>query len=388
MHVEKSRSVVLTGATGFLGAFLMSGLLERGYRVVVLGRPSTNMSLSGRLSSLVRWLGIDPRGRLSSVEVDFSRENLGLDDDTYKSLCNGTDKIIHCASDTSFLERDRKRVMETNVQNLAHIVDFVVDSRASHLYYISSAYACGVCDGICTETPVTGGIFTNVYEESKAQAEEILRKSCENKVPLTIFRPSIVYGHSKTGKALKFNALYYAVKSLLYVRDIFVKDIAEHGGERSKKWGFYLDDEGILHLSLAVHLSNKGTVNLISVDYFAETVLRIMERSEAGNIYHIISENPPDISALIEYSERFLGIRGVRAVWDVSNEDPNPAEELLDRFLGPYRPYLSDKRIFDRSHTNLVIPKLPEPIFTCELFTKCMAYAKACDWGRIDGFPK
>ena len=45
MHDDAGRSIVLTGATGFLGAFLMAGLLERGYQVTVLGRASMDMRL-------------------------------------------------------------------------------------------------------------------------------------------------------------------------------------------------------------------------------------------------------------------------------------------------------------------------------------------------------
>ena len=119
-----------------------------------------------------------------------------------------------------------------------------------------------------------------------------------------------------------------------------------------------------------------------------KTVLHILEQSELGGIYHITNENPPDLATLIDYSERYLNIQGVRAMWDVAIDDPNPAEELLDRFLKPYRPYLSDKRIFDRSTINRMVPTLSPPAFTYDLFERCMAYAEACAWGKMDGFPR
>ncbi len=233
MQGKSERSIILTGATGFLGAFLMSSLLERGYQVTVLGRPSKTMRLPERLSVLTHWLNIDPGERLSAIEVDFSKKHLGLDNKVYLNLCANAGKIIHCASDTSFAERNRNRVVNTNVNSLLSLLDLVVDGRAEHLYYVSTAYACGKCEGICMETPVTTRSFNNVYEESKAQAEEIIRRSCEaNEVPLSIVRPSIVYGDSKTGKSLKFNALYYAVKSISFIRDIFINDIRQ-GRRRS-----------------------------------------------------------------------------------------------------------------------------------------------------------
>ena len=383
MQDESSRSVVLTGATGFLGAFLMAGLLERGYQVTVLGRPAKNLRLSDRLAGLTGWFSLDPGDRLSALETDFTKKHLGLDDKAYGDLCANAGQIIHCASDTSFAERNRQQVMNTNVNSLPSLLDLAVDSGAEHLYYISSAYACGQCAGICMETPVNARSFTNVYEESKARAEEIIQRSCaDNNVPLSILRPSIVYGHSKTGKTLKFNALYYAVRSMLFIRDIFVNDL-QQGGGKSKKWGFSLNDEGILYLPLKICMPNRGAVNLIPIDYFVETVLGIMEQPGTNGIYHITSDDPPDITTLAEYSQRFLGLRGIQVLWNQSgpNTAPNPAEELFDKLFEQYRPYLSDERIFDQSRTHGIIQAAAAPPFTYEIFEKCMTYAIACDWG-------
>lgn len=403
MFDEAGRSIVLTGATGFLGSFLMAGLLERGYHVTVLGRSSKDRSLSDRLAGLVGWFTIadpkertvlkdrpDPMERLAAYEVDFSKKHLGLEEKAYDCLCAAAGKIIHCASDTNFAERNRARVMATNVANLPNLLDFAADARTEHLYYISTAYACGVQSGMCMENPIAADCFTNVYEESKAQAEGMISHCCDSAgVPLSILRPSIVYGHSKTGRALKFNALYYAVKSLSSIRDIFAKDIGQ-GGAKSKQWGFRLDDDGILCLPLSVYLPSRGTVNLIPIDYFVESALRIIENSASNGIYHITTDNPPDITTVIEYSMRFLRMQGVRAQWNPPsvNSQPNPAEELLGRLIEPYRPYLSDSRMFDRSRLQSITPGLSAPPFTYDSFERCMNYAVDCDWGKKGSFPQ
>ena len=390
MHGKQERSIILTGATGFLGAYLMAGLLERRYRVTVLGRPQMDRRLSDRLSELIRWFGIDPEDRLSSREVDLAKRHLGLDDGEYARLCSQAGKIIHCASDTSFAERNRERVVETNINGMSNLLDFAIDSEVAHLYYVSTAYACGLCEGMCMEAPISNDRFTNVYEESKAHAEGILRSRCHaDGVPYAILRPSIVYGHAQTGSALKFNALYYAVKSLSFVRDIFEKDIGRGEG-RSAKWGVRLDEDGILHLPLELHLPGEGFVNLISVDHFVEAALEIVECAESDGIYHITCDNPPRITTLMENAERFLGIRGIRARWDPSggNPNPNPAEELFERFIKQYRPYLSDGRVFDRSRVKRIVGECSTPPLSSDLFERCMGYAVACDWGKAIGFPK
>jgi nucleoside-diphosphate-sugar epimerase len=379
------RSIVLTGATGFLGAFLMAGLLEQGHRMIVLGRASKDTSIAERLSELCNWFSIEPCDRLVSLETDFSSKQLGLDEDKYRWLCANAGKIIHCASDTSFSELNRTRVMETNVHNISALLEFAADTNIEKLYYVSSAYASGVYDGICMETPVTNSNFTNVYEESKAMAENIILNTCEGTgVPLVILRPSIVFGHSKTGAALKFNALYYAVKSLMLIRDIFIKDIRERGGERSKKWGLNMDKNGVLKMPLDICLPNRGFVNLIPVDYFVEASLRIIEDSGSEGIYHITSDNPPVITTLAEYAERYLNIRGIRLILNPLDRkaEQNPAEELFEKFITQYRPYLSDPRSFDRSRINKITPGLVPSLFTYDIFKRCMDYALDNNWRR------
>ena len=131
-------------------------------------------------------------------------------------------------------------------------------------------------------------------------------------------------------------------------------------------------------------------MNLISVDHFVEAALEIVECAESDGIYHITCDNPPRITTLMEYAERFLGIRGIRARWDPSggNPNPNPAEELFERFIKQYRPYLSDGRVFDRSRVKRLVGECSTPPLSYDIFERCMGYAVACDWGKAIGFPK
>lgn len=384
MHEETGNSIVLTGATGFLGAFLLANLLERGYHVTVLGRSSKKKKLFDRLSSLLQWFGIgNLEENLSALEVDFSKKYFGLDEKKYRNLCSYASKIIHCASDTSFAERDRAQVIATNVDNLLNLLDFAKDDKAEHFYYVSTAYAAGICEGICREIPISTNSFTNVYEESKAKAENIISSYCENNnISFSIMRPSIVYGHSISGKSLKFNALYHPVRSLLYTRDIFMKDVLERGGERSNQWGINLDKSGTLRLPISIYLSHDGSINLIPIDYFVEAAMSIIEYPRSSGIYHITNDNPTKMTTLIEYSERFLDVCGIcisQNYLDI-NHKSNPVEELFGKFIEPYYSYLADRRIFDQSRIKYIAPNLVAPKFTYDIFERCMRYAAICDW--------
>jgi nucleoside-diphosphate-sugar epimerase len=386
MHDKADSTIVLTGATGFLGAFLMAALLTRGYQVTALGRNARDLTLEQRLAGLIRWFGMpDPGDRLLALETDLSKKQLGLADGVYRRLCASAARIIHCASDTRFTESNRAQVMAANVDSLAALLALADDARTGHLDYISTAYAAGKKTGVCLEEPVGPGLFTNVYEESKAKAEEVISLFCKSRqIPLTIMRPSIVYGHSATGAALKFNALYFPVKSLSYIRDIYIKDILEKGGAQANRWDIRLGGDGVLTLPLEVYLPEGGVVNLIPVDYFVAAVLCIIENKSSSGIYHITNDQPPLMATLIDYSEQFLGVRGIRALPDAAlrTHAPNPVEELLEKFVEPYQPYLSDQRIFDRSRINGITPGLKPPVFTYDIFARCMAYAVARDWGR------
>ena len=114
-------------------------------------------------------------------------------------------------------------------------------SRTRCFHFISSAYAAGIDRSECPEAPVHSLHFNNVYEESKALAENRVAGKCrEDEIPYTIIRPSIVYGDSLTGRSLRFNALYYPVRSLQHLRDIYLDDIRNHNGKKSAECGIHL----------------------------------------------------------------------------------------------------------------------------------------------------
>ena len=84
-----------------------------------------------------------------------------------------------------------------------------------------------------------------------------------------------------------------------------------------------------------------------------------------------------------EYYGQLMKVKGVEIIYGKppANADRNPAEELFDRFIEPYRPYLSDNRVFDRTNTLRATDGLNPPPFTYEIFKICMEYAIKVNWG-------
>ena len=152
MRSGNDAALILTGATGFLGGHLLAAFVERGDRVIALGRPSGGQSLNERIRSLLSWFALDGRrGQVETVEADFRMLRLGLEQKRYDALCARVGPIIHCASDTRFSERKRDEITEANIHGLQHMLDLAAHSRAPFSHYLSTAYVAGKTSGCCPE---------------------------------------------------------------------------------------------------------------------------------------------------------------------------------------------------------------------------------------------
>jgi len=293
-------------------------------------------------------------------------------------------EVIHCAADTRFSERNRREITAVNIGGLKGILDFAADGRAPFFHYVSTAYVAGCRSGTCPEELAPPGDFNNVYEETKACAEHLVAERCEREgLAYTILRPSIVYGDSRSGRSTRFDALYHPVRSLAALRDIYLGDIRQGGGQKARACGIVLQDGGVLRMPVRIFRSQCGHVDLIPVDYFVAAALSIFERPESGVICHLTSDTPTMLDDLLAYSQEFLKIEGVEIV-DGSADGVRltPPEALLHRFLAPYGPYLSDTRRFERTQALRATGGLVSPELTYDVFQRCMGYAMSVDWGR------
>ena len=385
MQLKNNQVIALTGTTGFLGSHLMATLLSKGYNIIVFGRSAKNESLKERISRLLYWFGFDScLDQVTCVDTDLSQDNLGIPTGEYSRLCSVVDSVIHCASDTSFSESKREKVMAANINNLKGILEFSKNAHVNFFHYISTAYVAGTGVTYCKETLSSVKTFTNVYEESKAEAEKIISRFCEkNSICLSIIRPSIVYGDSQSGRSLKFNALYFPVRSAQTIRDIYLNDILNNGGLKAAKNGIFIDKEGYLFLPLKIYLPHEGNINIIPVDYFVNTTIKIIENCSSNGIYHLTNPFHTTMKIIAKYYEQLMKVNGVEIIYGPMPDDllRNPAEELFDRFIEPYRPYLSDNRVFDRTNTILATDNLNPPEFTYDIFKTCMEYAIKVNWG-------
>lgn len=198
-----ARTVLITGATGFLGGATLAQLLRAHpeLRVVALVRARSKGDGLARLqSSLARFRERDlPDFDVRRVEVicgDIAEPST-FDDERFDQVTH----VIHLAANTSFRSvRSVRRVNILGALTLAHRM-----RRAPHLerfLHVGTGFSCGLLTPGTVigedDYPRDDARHVVEYTRSKAEAETLLESTAQE-LPLTIARPSVIVGHSRLG---------------------------------------------------------------------------------------------------------------------------------------------------------------------------------------------
>ncbi|RIK75039.1 MAG: hypothetical protein DCC67_15800 [Planctomycetota bacterium] len=214
-----ANDVLLTGGTGVVGAALVPELAAKKQDVVIhlLVRARDESDLARRADELHgywRSCGqpIDP-GRTRFYRGDVTQPRLGLDDRDYAALSACVTHVIHSAGNVRLNESlaDARR---SAVDSARHIVEFarrgLQQGVLGKVDALSTIGVAGRLRGIVPERRLTERrSFRNTYEAAKAEAEELLWREIDAGMPLTIHRPSMVVGDSRTGRAIRPQVFRY-----------------------------------------------------------------------------------------------------------------------------------------------------------------------------------
>ena len=390
---EKRESVFLvTGATGFLGSHTAVELLKKGYRVILIIRPDGKRSAVERIGIVFKWFGIlinNFKDKITIIEGELKKKNLGIDKKTYSYLSSEIDEIIHCAGETSFSEKKRKDLESTNIEILENLTKLIDSpgSNCSFFHHISTVYVAGKVSGTIRERITNTSDFNNPYEETKYLGEKyISEKTTELGVHLNIYRPSIVYGHSETGRSTIFNAVYYPVKMALFLRDTYLNDIRNKNGIKAAQMGVSEDKEGVVLLPIRIEKKEGGEINLIPIDFYIDSFMAILENGVEPGIFHIVNNSPNSLEDITSFFSTEFKVKGFHSTSpeEFKTDPPNALDIMFGEYLKMYSPYIKDIRKFDDQRTRKILDKLNIhcPRFDQETFSKCMNYAVSVNWKK------
>src|SRR6476619_5890855 len=191
----------VTGATGFIGRYLVQELLDnREGEVFVLVREGSR----GRMERLVKQWG--DAGRITLVTGDLAEAALGVDPAWVKEHAGKIDHFFHLAAIYDMTASDEQN--ETlNVGGTRNALELASDLDAGCFHQVSSIAASGDYQGFWDETmfDVDQGL-PSPYHRTKFESEKIVRE--ESAVPFRIYRPAMVIGHSETGAMDKVDGPY------------------------------------------------------------------------------------------------------------------------------------------------------------------------------------
>jgi nucleoside-diphosphate-sugar epimerase len=381
--------ILLTGGTGFLGAHIAAHLIGQGEEVILLARSKQGLSAADRVGRLLDWLGVgpEPRKNVRVIEGQVDQNGLGLEPEALSSLGPGIREIVHCASSTSFAERKRAEVEAVNLGGLDQVLDLAGRSGCRRFHLISTAYVAGLTSVCCPEEIVHPAAFTNVYEETKCRAEWLAAERCARAgIQLSIYRPSIVYGHSETGRSLLFNALYYPVRTALFLKNLYEIDIRERGGRRAAEMGVRIETDGSTFMPIRITVQEGAGINILPVDFFVRAFGAIRESAGDGGVFHIVNSRLTKIEDTIEYTKALFRIRGITACpeQEMEGKPRNALEAVFEAYLEAYGPYMRDRRVFGTEKAGPILTRkdLRCPELTYDIFKRCLEYAVDCDWGR------
>ena len=266
-------AVLVTGATGFVGSWLVRRLVEQGEDVRILVRPSTSLEDLSNLPLVACPGDVTDRESLNRAVQDV-------------------DTVFHLAGVVGYTSAMRALMEKVNVDGTRNVVEAIANSRRpAKLIYMSSVVAVGASfDG----TPLNEDSAYNVshlnlgYFETKRAAEILVREACsQERLQAVMLNPSTIYGAGDAKKGSRKTQLKVARGQL----------------------PFY----------------TSGGVSVVSVHDIVDAVLAARTRGRSGERYILSGEN-------ITIKDLFHRIATLAGARPPAIYLPNSVVHLLGRF--------------------------------------------------------
>jgi nucleoside-diphosphate-sugar epimerase len=179
-HRDKGR-VLVTGGTGFLGAYIIQELIDRGWQVRALRRSNGQpVFIPAAVWEKVEWVSGDV--------LDI----VGLEE-----AMDGMDAVVHSAAKLSFSGGDRREMYHTNIEGTANVVNIALERNIRRVVHVSSVAALGrTGDGETVDEKKSWkeSKWNTRYAISKFRGEIEVWPAIGEGLPAVIVNPSTILG--------------------------------------------------------------------------------------------------------------------------------------------------------------------------------------------------
>jgi thioester reductase-like protein len=358
--------VLVTGASGHIGAELAGRLAAEGHAVIALTQSASQLVANdGKPLPTVaeRADQVGPR-RIASLRADVRHPQLGLAADVYERLATAVDLVVHCAALTEF-GRPEAEYRAVNVRGTEAVLTLASTARPrpAPVVHVSTTYVCGDSHGRFGEDDFDRGqTFANAYEATKFEAERIVHRAIEAGVPATIVRVSIVVGASRTGRVRNFRHLYTLLR---------------------------LFTDGRIR---AIPARYGALVDLVPIDYVATALGRVALEVDAaiGRTFHIVGGRPLSIRDFSDVLAEYPAFDIPRVLPpELFSVETLSAEERRyhDLVLRMYAPYFLRSVVFSNDRF-LATYGLTSPLAGKPLLRRILDYCATAGYlGRTRALP-
>ncbi|MGE5738493.1 MAG: SDR family oxidoreductase [Betaproteobacteria bacterium] len=258
----------VTGATGFIGRYLVARLVERNGPIYALVRKHS----LARLDELREAWGVDNK-RVVAVVGDLAKPKLGVAAADIRKLKGRIDHFFHLAAIYD-LQASADDQRTANVDGTRHAVQLATALEAGCLHHMSSIAAAGLYEGVFREDMFEEAEeLDHPYFRTKHDSEGVVRRECKR--PFRIYRPGFVVGDSRTGQIDKIDGPYYFFKSIQKMREIL------------PPWMPTIGIEG-------------GRINIVPVDFVADALDHLAHKKGLdGRCFHLTDPEPHRVGEVL-----------------------------------------------------------------------------------------
>lgn len=370
-NLKDKTYILLTGATGLVGRYLLRDLIQRNARVAVIARSSARLSARQRVESIMQYweqqLGKSlPRPIV--IEGDICSEGLGVSAEDSRWISENCVETIHNAAILRFDAASRAdEPFRTNLDGTETVLKFAREHNIPDFHYVSTAYVCGKTSSRVMEDQLDQGQqLRNDYEQSKFDAEKLVQAATGFR-NVTIFRPAVIIGDSETGYTSTYHGLF------LYLR--LISMLVPHQQTNA-------DGKHLTPIRLPMHGDEPR--NLVTVDWVSAVIAHVVCTPEAhGRTYHLTPERCSSAREVIDSCCSYFNSSGVEYVGpDAKPEANDEFSKAIFENTKIYESYETSDPEFDRTNVQKWAGHLPCPPIDEAMIHRFIEFGESNRWGK------